>query len=116
MVYDSGPSVGDGMWHCPFSREWVAKMSRAAKACKQIHAKETTREEITIQVGTIDFLAEEQDERGLPLSWCMDYDKRHKDCPNCCMEIYDYDSIPDIVVTNGEGDWPFTMWEYKLMA
>ena len=37
MIYDKkGRCYGDGQWHCPFSREWVAKMARVAKVCKHL--------------------------------------------------------------------------------
>ena len=91
-------SVGDGRWHCPFPPEWVERMKRAAKACKHLTAKNIEAPE--------DFLSEEQDARGLPLSYCRKEAERYKDWPECCIAIYDYDSIPEIVITNGYDDWP----------
>jgi hypothetical protein len=53
------------------------------------------------------FLDEPQDARGLPLSWCLEYEERHKNWPRCCVATYDYSSIPDVAVTNGNDDWGY---------
>ena len=111
MVYDNKPSYGDGQWHCPFPKEWVERKKRAAKCCEQLSAEyieaAIDREVYSYKVPPGNFLEEEQDARGLPMSWCKDYDERHKDWPICCTAIYDYSTIPEVVVTNGADDWPY---------
>lgn len=121
MVFDRERHAHcDGEWHCPFSREWLLKMKRAARACERLTHKrvETTLENAHLyyQLPPWDFLSEPQDERGLPLSWCREYEARHKGWAECCTAIYDYDSIPEVVVTNGEDDWPMVIHERVLTA
>lgn len=121
MVYDTRQrSYGDGVWHCPFSREWVERMKRAAKHCKRLTAEQIDASdratEYVYEVPPGDFLSEEHDARGLPLSWCEEEERRYSRHPDCCTAIYDYDSIPDVVITNGEEDWPLKMWEPVLTA
>lgn len=67
--------------------------------------------------GTCDehFLDEPQDSRGLPLSWCREYEERHKDWPTSCESIYDYDSIPDVVVTDADVDWELRLHSRLIM-
>ena len=62
------------------------------------------------------FLDEPQDARGLPLSWCREYEERHKDWPTACESIYDYDSIPDVVVTDGDVDWELCLHSRIIMV
>lgn len=120
MIYDRKPCYGDGQWHCPFPPEWVERMARAAKCCKQLPAEYIESaiygEVYSYRVPPGDFLKEEQDARGLPLSWCNDYDERHKDWPNCCIAIYDYRTIPDVIVTNGDTDWAYKVKSLVLTA
>ena len=98
------------MWHCPFSREWVARKKRAAKHCKMLSADyiEAVVNNYALEyvVPPGDFLSEPQDARGLPLSYVRDYERRHARWPVGCSSIYDYDSIPEMVITNGKDDWP----------
>ena len=98
------------MWNCPFPPEWVAKMAKAAKACKNLTAEQIeaayNRVDLNYRLPPGDFLIEPQDSRGLPVSWTEEYDRRHASWPDCCVSIYDYDSIPEVVITNGEDDWP----------
>lgn len=109
MIYDKR-SPGDGQWHCPFSPEWVQRMKRAAKHCAGLSAEYIERtlnhEWMMFRLPPGDFLSEQQDARGLPLSWCQGERKRFKGWPECCVSIYDYDTVPDVVVTNGNNDWP----------
>lgn len=109
MVYDRYTS-GDGQWHCPFSKEWVQRMARAAKHCKMLSAEQID----AILNGTFvsyydvppgDFLSQPQDERGLPLS----YGSKDEEWPSCCA-TYDYQTIPEVVVSNGYDDWPLSIW------
>ena len=58
----------------------------------------------------MDFMGEPQDARGLPLSWSDDAEINS----NC--GTWDYDSIPDVVASNGREDWPFRLWEPLLTA
>ncbi len=109
MKYD-GRKPGNGWWNCPFSPEWVERMKRAAKACERL-----TEEQVEAEP-SLKFLDEEQDERGIPLSWCREYEARHEGWPECCTAIYDYDSIPEMVATNGNDDWPLMVHERVLTA
>ena len=109
MKYD-GRKPGNGWWNCPFSPEWVERMKRAAKVCERLTAKQVEAEPL------LKFLDEEQDERGIPLSWCREYDARHERWPECCTATYDYDSIPETVATNGNDDWPLMLHERVLTA
>lgn len=119
MIYNSG-TPGDGVWHCPFSPEWVAKMKRAAKHCESLSESYIgmmiSKAPLFYYLPPGDFLSEPQDARGLPLSLCKKEDKRFKDWPKCCTSIYDYNSIPDIVATNGIYDWPFDTHVQVLQA
>lgn len=109
MEYN-GRNPGNGWWNCPFSPEWVERMKRAAKMCERLNAEQVeavlARTDVHYVLPQGDFLSEEQDARGLPLSWCREYDARHEGWPKCCVATYDYDTLPEIEVTNGEDDWP----------
>ena len=108
MIYDSG-TPGNGVWHCPFPPEWVERMKRAAKHCEILSAEyieAAVNNALEYVVPPGDFLDEEQDERGLPMSYCRKEAERYRDWPDCCVSIYDYDSIPEMVITNGYDDWP----------
>jgi hypothetical protein len=85
-------------------------MKRAVKACERLATEQMEAET------SLKFLDEEQDERGIPLSWCREYEARHEGWPECCTAIYDYDSIPEMVATNGEDDWPLMLHERVLTA
>ena len=121
MVYDKTcPPFGDIQWHCPFSREWVERMRKAAACCKNL-----TAEQIRLTLASYsehyhlppgDFLSEPQDERGLPLSYWAEERIRHRNYPKCRTAIYDYDSIPEVVVSNGHDDWPLLMSDRVLTA
>lgn len=90
-------------------------MKRAAKACERLTA-EHVEADLDIQEPSLKFLDEKQDVRGLPISWCREYEARHEGWPECCTAIYDYDSIPEMVVSNGENDWPLIVREKILTA
>ena len=119
MIYNSG-TPGDGVWHCPFPPKWVEKMKQAAKHCESLTAEYIERtienEWMYYRLPPGDFLGESQDARGLPLSWCKKEEKRFKNWPKCCTSIYDYNSIPDIVATNGIYDWPLDTHNQVLQA
>ena len=119
MKYD-GRRPGNGWWNCPFSPEWVERMKRAAKVCERLTAKQVeaamTHTVVHYEPTPENFLSEPQNERGIPLSWCREYKARHEGWPECCTAIYDYDSIPEMVVTNGKDDWPLVLHERVLTA
>ena len=124
MVYDKNPrTYGDGLdgvWRCPFTKEWVERMKHAAKVCQGLTAKQIEgayqRETSLYRLPPGDFLDEPQDARGLPLSYCLEEERRYRNHPTCCTAIYDYDSVPDMVISNGHDDWPLRMWEPVLRA
>ena len=119
MKYD-GRRPGNGWWNCPFSPEWVERMKRAVRVCKMLTAEQVkaamTHTVVHYELTPENFLSEPQDERGLPMSWCREYEARHEGWPECCTAIYDYDSIPEMVVTNGNDDWPMVLHERVLTA
>jgi hypothetical protein len=119
MIYDA-ISAGIGEWHCPYPRSWVEMMKRAAKHCENVSEAQVIatldNAHSYYEVPPGDFLSEPQDARGLPLSWCDQERARHRGLPDCCVAIYDYDSIPDVVVTNGEKDWAFENYNKILTA
>ena len=102
--------AGNGEWHCPFEPEWVERMAKAAKHCESVTEAQVEATLNHVTLGYVlpqgDFLSEPQDARGLPLSWCRKERQRFSNWPDCCVSIYDYDTIPDMVVTDGENDWP----------
>ena len=109
MIYDKGTALG-GVWHCPFTKEWVMRMRHAAKHCERLSTEYIERtlnhEWMTFTLPPGDFLSEEQDARGLPLSWWRKEEERYNRYPIGCTAVYDYDSIPEMVITNGYDDWP----------
>jgi hypothetical protein len=129
MVYDrTKRNYGDEQWHCPFSREWVERMKRAASHCRELTANqiETCLEsewsassyiELTAdrlesewfyyELPPAEFLSEAQDVRGLPLSWCDRERRRFSNIPDGCTAVYDYDSVPEVVLTDGHNDWVY---------
>lgn len=112
MVYDRKKTgCRDGEWHCPFPPKWVAMMAKAAKCCatlshEQVESSIIGKNIPRFRVRADDFLSEDQDARGLPLSWCDMEAERHKNHATCCTATYDYNSVPYVVVTNGKEDWP----------
>ena len=108
MIYDRG-TPGNGVWHCPFAKEWVERMKKAAKHCENLSAEYIERtldnEWLNYQLPPGDFLSEEQDAMGLPLSFCEREEGNHRRYYDTTA-IYDYDSIPELVITNGKDDWP----------
>lgn len=118
MKYD-GRRPGNGWWNCPFSPEWVGRMKRAVKVCERLTAKQVeaamARMDFHYELPPGNFLSEEQDERGLTKSWCREYEARHEGWSEFCTAIYDYDSIPEIAVTNGKDDWPL-MVQVKMLT
>jgi hypothetical protein len=116
MIYDGRPNNGrDGQWHCPFSPEWVSMMRKAVKYCEHLSAEYIARrisnEEYIYPNG--DFLSEPQDSRGLPV-WYNDNIIIRR-LPISC-DIYDYSTIPNVVVTDGREDWPLCLRGSMLMA
>ena len=102
MIYDSVQS-GDGVWHCPYPEQWVERMKRAAKRCEKVNSDVEAED-------TESFLIEPQDVRGLPLSYCEEEERRYSRLASFGTAIYDYASIPDCIITNGEDDWPLKIW------
>ena len=113
MIYSKG-TPGNGVWHCPFTPEWVEQMRRAAKHCEPLSAEYIERcinnEEYIYEVPPGDFLSKPQNARGMPIG----YGGRGGVHVTC--DIYDYDTIPDVVVTNGREDWPLRVRRSVLMA
>lgn len=111
MIYDERTcTYSDGVWHCPFSPEWVERTRQLAAHCMK--GIETERDDPL----AVEFLDEPQDARGLPLSWCRKEAERFKGWADCCTAIYDYDTVPEVVATNGHDDWPLKMRERALTA
>lgn len=95
-------------------------MAKAAKHCESVteaHVEATLNH---VTMGYVlpqgDFLSEPQDARGLPLSFCNREALRHRNYPEGCTAIYDYDSIPEMVITNGYDDWPLVRPDRVLHA
>ena len=121
MIYDKTTrSWGDGQWHCPFSRDWVERMKKAAGICRYIEETDVeaylNNDWRCFNIPPGEFLSEEQDVRGLPLSWCEQEREKYDMRPECCVAIYDYCTVPEIIVTNGKEDWPFVGKKKVLMA
>ena len=95
-------------------------MKRAVKRCKGVSAAQVeaalNREYVYYHIPPGDFLSEPQDARGLPLSFCNREALRHRKYPGGCTAIYDYDSIPEMVITNGYDDWPLVRPDRVLHA
>ena len=89
-------------------------MRNAAQHFKVLSAEYIERtlfcEAFFTSLGPGDFLSQPQDSRGLPIGYGNSSGQR----VSC--EIYDYSTIPDIVVTNGREDWPLRMRDRMLMA
>jgi hypothetical protein len=119
MIYDKGTSLGS-VWHCPFEPEWVERTRRTVSCCKSLSDEYIEmvddRQARHYEVPTLDFLHELQDARGLPLSWCEEEQRRQRKHPHCRASIYDYSTEPDVVVTNGEDDWPLRASGKVLLA
>jgi hypothetical protein len=114
--YDDGC---DGQWHCPFPPEWVERMKKAAKHCETVTEAQViatlNNEAAYYVVPPGDFLNEPQDKRGLPFSWCRKEEYKYRKHPKCCTAIYDYDTTPELVVTDGYDDWELRM-TYKTLT
>lgn len=109
MVYDNSNSWRDGQWHCPFPREWVERMRLAASRCKRLSADDIDAMDGNVSLPNFppsNFISEEQDARGLPPWYCREEEERFKNLPERCTATYDYDTIPDVMVSNGKYDWP----------
>ena len=118
MIYDSCVrKISDGRWHCLFSPAWVERMKRAANHCKKLSAEyiemQLRCEVLFIELEPGNFLSGPQNSRGLPI---LPTEKRREWWQNSRCEIYDYGSIPDVVVTNGLDDWPLVYHSNVLMA
>lgn len=107
MRYDGSRASGDGVWHCPFTEEWVADIRKLVKACERKKIKKILRREHY----ELECLSEPQDSRGLPLSYCIEEEKRFNQRPIPKPSIYDYRTIPEVVATNGDDDWPVRFWQ-----
>lgn len=118
MIYSKG-TPGNGEWHCPFEREWLERMKQAAKHCENVTEAMVEATLNHVSIGYVlpkgDFLSEPQDARGLPLSWCIEERRRFRNWPDSCVSIYDYDTIPELVVTNGNEDWDFNS-HYRVLT
>ena len=113
MIYDGSPHNGsDGQWHCPFPLEWVERMRRAVKHCEKLSAEYISRhvsnEEYIYQMPDGDFISGPQGRRVMSLHYI-------NRLPVRC-DVYDYSTIPDVVVTNGREDWPLRVTGLVLMA
>lgn len=113
MIY-SKDTPGSGVWHCPFPPSWVEKMKRAVQHCENLSAEyiERTMENdwMSLSLPPGNFLSQPQNARGMPIG----YDGRGGVHVTC--DIYDYDTIPDVVITNGHEDWPIPPRFKKLQA
>ena len=89
-------------------------MATAAKRCEKMSAEyieaAIRREVMSYTLPPGDFLSEEQDARGLPLSY------GNLEWVRVTCDVYDYDTIPNVVVTNGEEDWPYNKQRKVLQA
>ena len=91
-------------------------MSRAAKICEGLSAVYiescNDREEdfVSYRVPAGDFLSVPQEANGLP-PWMQ-----NDGSARVCCDIYDYDGVPDVVISNGHDDWPLVRWESVLRA
>ena len=63
-----------------------------------------------------EYLNEPQDPRGLPMSWVEEEERRYSHHPTCCNAIYDYSTIPEVVITNGEDEWPLARRRVAVTA
>ena len=109
MVHDGSFHGSDGIWHCPYSKEWIEKMRNAVKVCKQLTEAEIDaflKGNTNYKLPRYDVLCEPQDARGLPESWCKKEEERFSRRIGSCIDTYDYFSIPEIVITDGYDDWP----------
>lgn len=122
MIYDGRLHnwSDDGEWHCPFPPGWVSKMANAAKHCENVTEAQVIatldNAPSYYKVPPGEFLSEPQDTRGLPLSWCEQEKRRHVGWPDSCTAIYDYDTVPEVVVTDGNDDRPLVQHNRLIMA
>ena len=89
-------------------------MKQAAKVCQGLTAEQVeaaySREVTHYRLPPGDFLEEPQDARGLPVGYGDGFGR------NVSCDIYDYDSIPDVIVTNGHDDWAYKVKSRVLKA
>lgn len=116
MIFDRKRPSGDGVWHCPFTQEWLDCMKNAQQKCK----KKNIKRKCAKDQFHLSCLKEPQDARGLPMSYCEEQNKKEEEqhwrnYHTSCNATYNYSTIPDIVATNGEDDWPFRVRE-KLIT
>ena len=113
MVYDNHRSFfADGEWHCPYTPEWLQRAKEIVKHCNMLTNEQVLailQRRVFIRIKPGEYLHEEQDSRGLTLSYCKAEEERYIKHPTCCTATYDYDTIPEVVVTNGEDDWPLRL-------
>lgn len=114
MIYSKG-TPGNGVWHCPFSPKWVERMRQAAKHCEKLSADYIDRiinsDGYVYHIEPGEYLEHPQDCRGLPVGYCENISRLPVSC-----DIYNYESIPDVVVTDGYNDWPLCLRGSVLMA
>jgi len=112
MIYDNEKHRTALEWHCPFGKVWLQRARRAAKICRYMTADEIDAADRRLKSAHYlrlppgKFLEEPQAPNGLPLSW---YNKDK--CERIPCDVYDYDSLPEIVITNGLDDWPLRNWK-----
>ena len=86
-------------------------MKKAASRCRELTAKQIEAciesEWFYYELPPGDFLSEEQDIRGLPLSYGEWERQRFRNIPDGCTAIYDYDSVAEVVLTDGHNDWAY---------
>lgn len=113
MIYSKG-TPGNGVWHCPFPPEWVEMMKQAVKHCEHLTAEQIDgvykRDASSYHLPPGDFLSYPQDARGLPIGY-GEHDRTFITC-----DIYDYDTIPEVVVTNGKYEWPYNSHNKVMTA
>ena len=106
MIYDDSEApYPDGVWHCPFSEEWVEKTKKVVSLCLGHKVM------VDYYEPSYEFLSEPQDARGLPMSYCIEEEKRFNQRPIPRPSIYDYSTIPEVVSTDGDDDWPVRFWQ-----
>jgi len=113
--------------------EWLRRKAYAAKICQTLTDEQvlSVPSDLDIKDGHYEHhgerlpgrwksrlhvpIDEPQDERGLPESWAAEME-RHYDPYYDGPAIYDYRSVPDVVITNGHEDWPLKIWRPVLHA
>ena len=93
-------------------------MARAAKICEILTAEQIEASDKSYPIykaNPIDFLDGPQDVRGLPAWYCAEEEQRFRHHPTSCCSIYDYNTVPDMVITNGREDWPLRIWGRRVV-